>query len=434
MSLLDQAIFVALFVVSTGADTVWTPTDAKFDRRLTLELVESHPNDADCVVGGFNTDSPTHIYVGGPCSELGADNTPSANFRWVEMYTFYANLRDTAGQAAELRATGGVMRAQNKTTYAEVNVGGEFSFEDADAPKAMLFSSTASYLAKSTFEFNEVSFVTGYDTDTETYETVDGVCVQKCCDADCTCDNGCPTSMIKATAGEYKYSIFAASYNGKNATNGAVGNAWERIVDKYGEGSPKQLRGTYNVYQAIDFTNMKANTLTVISPDGSSVMFSDMTTCSKAKLAECTTYSVASVNLEDDIGFAAAYSFPSTYNRGDWQENAGKVVPSVSDTKTVKIEMIRPDDEWLKSIQMSGKTLVILEYSFNATGITAGNGFGTWLAYDPSVKRAVRRANVRNSGDSSTSNPSVSGSTSRLPMIQLALSVVALALVQSFAE
>lgn len=450
--MLKQAMVLMFLVVPTGGKPVWTPSNIKYDRRLSdISVTSSHTDlsDADCVVGAFNNKEPSHIYVGGPCSELGANNEPTANFRWVEMFTFYANLEDTQGNTADMPADGGVVHSADKVTHAEVGVGGYNKFMDPDISGARLFASTTSYLAKSTLEFNAVDFVTA-ETSPGVFETVDNVCVQSC-GANSQC-NGCPTTKTTANAGDFKYSIFAASYDEQTTpgyTAGKTGTGWMKAVEKYGEGNPKQLKGFLNVYQAIDFSNMKSTNLTFTKADGSSVKYADMSACSEKNLKACTYYTVKSVLVTDerDSGFSGLYSFPTTYNRGTWTWNtaASKAETTPSETKTVGITMIKPDDAWVTSMGMvaANTKMVFLEYKFDITGVDATLTGGKWMAYDPTVQNAKganaakilaaqKAAQNSGSGTGGGATGNTSDCTSRnFFVIQLALSMVICFLVLS---
>lgn len=453
--MLKQAMVLMFLVVPTGGKPVWTPSDIRYDRRLSdISVTSSHTNltDDDCVVGAFNNNEPSHVYVGGPCSELDANGEPTDKFRWIEMFTFYANLEDTQGNTADMPAEGGVVHSADGTTHAEVGIGGYNKFEDPDISGARLFASTTSYLAKSTLEFNTVDFVTA-ETSPGVFETVDNVCVQSC-GADSNC-NGCPTTKTTANAGDFKYSIFAASYDEAAApgyTAGATGTGWMKAVEKYGEGNPKQLKGFLNVYQAIDFSNMKSTNLTFTKADGTSVKYKDMSGCSATNLNACTYYTVKSVLVADerDSGFSGLYSFPTTYNRGSWTWNTqtNKAETTPSDTKTVAITMVKPDDAWVTSMGMvaANTKMVFLEYKFNITGIDATLTEGKWMAYDPTVQNAkganaAKTLAAQNSGSGSGGGGASAGSnktgttngcTSRnFFVIQLALSMVICFLVLS---
>jgi hypothetical protein len=446
--MLKQAILSALLVVPISGAPVWTPTHAQFDRRLGIDTVASHSNTSDdnCVVGAYNTEEPSQIYVGGPCSELGADNTPSDKFRWVEMYTFYADLEGTDGSTADLKSMpGGVVHPMDGNAYAKIAVGGSFMFEDVDFPKANLFMSTTSYLSKADFEFNTNDFTVDQNQD-GSYTSVEGVCIQPCTGTGGACD-GCPTAKTTANAGDYKYSLFAASYDGDSAIAGANGNGWAKAVDKYGSGDPKALSGYLNVYQAVDFSNMKADTLTMTSPDGTSVKYKDMASCSLANLATCTAYSVSSVLVESD-NWSGLYTFPKKYNKGEWTVAANAIATEPKMTQDVGIMMIKPDEAWLKSVgyenyDASKTKVVFIEYKFDISGVTADATSGRWMAYDPTVQnakgsnakaKAAAAANAAaNSGGSTSGTGETSGTSMswNFSLIQLVLSVAAWLLVQS---
>merc|ERR1712137_331151 len=175
------------------------------------------------------------------------------------------------------------------------------------------------------------------------------------------------------------------------ATAGATGNGWEKAVATYGSGQPKQLTGELHTYQVLDFTNMKADTLTITSPTGAKTTFKNMANCSDLTNS-CTPYRVKTISLSDGGNFSADYTFPLTYNVGNWSESNGKITTTPSATKTVKINCVRPAVSVLMSLM--GKTqaeaanmkVVLVRYEFDVTGVTATSKTGNFMVYDPTVK------------------------------------------------
>merc|ERR1711988_2011644 len=180
-----------------------------------------------------------------------------------------------------------------------------------------------------------------------------------------------------------------------------------------------QLEGYLNVYQAIDFTNMGADKLTITGTDSSSVKYADMKPCNTTSMKDeadptkaCTIYSIASATVESD-GWSGTYSFPLSYNFGSWSQASatGEPVPSHAGTKTVLIRGVRPIAENTKWIGDNVKAIYI-QYSFDISGVEAALGSnagypstGKYMVYDPTVTTGVKA----NSGGSGTGG---SGSTS----------------------
>jgi len=89
MNSITAAVALGLLLAPANAEIVWDTTYGKSPaRRLELGLVNSHAdaNDENCIVGGYDPDHPTRVYVGGPCSLI-ADGQPQTGFRWVVMET-----------------------------------------------------------------------------------------------------------------------------------------------------------------------------------------------------------------------------------------------------------------------------------------------------------------------------------------------------------
>eukprot|EP00929_Paragymnodinium_shiwhaense_P104783 TRINITY_DN6949_c0_g1_i3.p1 TRINITY_DN6949_c0_g1~~TRINITY_DN6949_c0_g1_i3.p1 ORF type:complete len:326 (+),score=60.83 TRINITY_DN6949_c0_g1_i3:76-978(+) len=282
----------ALLLSCAWAERHWYPSDITQARRLDIDIASSHTNrnDTACIVGGYDTDNPTKVYVGGPCKslkEVGDEIQMTDDFRWMEMETVYIQIEDKDGNAAPFKRDDGASHVNPKEedSHAEIGV---LTVQDLDVTgmkRAALFASTTSYLSKKNFEFNTNTFLIDHDSATKKDTFVD-ICVSACCDepgdAGCDCASGCPTTKIKAVPGSFKYSILAAAFDHGDATAGASGNGWLKVVDTYGEGSPKAIKGAFiGVYQVLDFTNMKGDTLTVTAANKTS-------TSSFQKTVRCT--------------------------------------------------------------------------------------------------------------------------------------------------
>merc|ERR1711988_1508178 len=131
---------------------------------------------------------------------------------------------------------------------------------------------------------------------------------------------------MPVTKGQYKYSILAAAFD-------KGPNGWQKTKDAY-KAASGQLEGYLNVYQAVDFTNMGADTLT-ITGTSSSVTYADMKPCNVTSFKDgadptkaCTVYSIVGATVESK-GWSGTYSFPSSYNLGSWSQAsaATDVVP-----------------------------------------------------------------------------------------------------------
>merc|ERR1711860_113375 len=199
---------------------------------------------------------------------------------------------------------------------------------------------------------------------------------------------------FQATPGMYKFSVFAGFYDvATGNVPGSAGNGWKRAIADYGTGTPKQLKGALHVYQVLDFTNMKAETLTLTSPTGVSTAFKNMASCSDLQKGPCTPYKVKTISLSDGGNITVDYDFPLTYNGGNWSEaSGGKINTSPSGTSTVTINCVKPAISILTSLM--GKTtaeakkmkIVLVRYEFDVTGLSAETKKGNFMVYDPTVK------------------------------------------------
>lgn len=420
----------------------WTPNNIEElkARRLALNLATSTSNitDPECIVGGFDDANPSKIYIGGPCNELTVtlnangdvqSATTKPGFRWVEMESVHMEIVGKAGgDPAPFKPNSGsqFVIAKDVTTHAEVALASTFHLDVPGAKNTNLFASTTSYLSKATFKFSKNNFCVMAN------DPKDGNCagallqcaVPCCASPPCTC-TACPAEAngVQAVPGMYKYSIMAGAFNaadmgGTAFVAGAAGNGWEKVVESYGEGTPKALKGNMDWFQTIDFTNMKADALKVIAPDGSFKMFKDMTACTLKNGTSCATNAVAlkEVEVESD-GWTAAYVFPTTSNVGDWTMNMATKVGSTtaSATRVVSIHAVRPDVASLISIGVNAndapnKKMVLLRYRFNIDGITAESASkGKFMNYDPSVAAKGSAAHTAAKGGSAAATATTGG-------------------------
>jgi hypothetical protein len=409
-----KLIVAALLLAPISATITWDSTYGKdHDRRLedNLKLAFSH-DAADCVVAGVDPDHPTTIYIGGPCQEL-VNGVPTKDFRWIEMQTFDADLVDKQGSPAEMVPLQGeeFSYQHEESAYAEAGAGMSVGFDTTGHPgmeNAGLFLSTTSYLAKDTFQVTTNDFVVGKGAN----DRVENVCIVPCTGGSypVACST-CPNTPLSVTPGMYKYSILAAAYDG---ARDSVANGWSKVKAAYGDPT-KGLEGFLNVYQGIDFTNMKADTLTITGPSGSATTYASMSACSMSTWKDvadpskdCVAYDVASATVQSD-GWQGSYAFPLTYNYGTWTQTipaTGKITTAIEGTHKVKIQCIKPSAADLKNMKMEGKKLVLLEYQFDVSGIDAGvtaeKMMGAYMVYDPTIT-------TKGSGSSSGSSGSGAG-------------------------
>jgi len=212
----------------------------------------------------------------------------------------------------------------------------------------------------------------------------------------------------------------AAAYNedgvvgGAAFAPGAAGNGWAKVVEAHGEGNPKALAGNMDWFQTIDFTNMQADTLTVMAPDGTSKKYVDMGTCNLNTGAGCdaNVYGVKAVEVESSGGFTGAYVFPTTSNVGTWNLDTATMqgTTTAEATRVVQIHCVKPDAASMVALgmatdeaQANGKKAVILRYRFDITGITAtGKTSGKFMNYDPTIAQkgsAAHTAAMASSGN-----------------------------------
>lgn len=372
------------------------------ERRLAVDTTASHNNtaDPDCIVGGFDPNEPTRVYVGGPCSKI-ANGAPQDGFRYVMMQTIHAELvGKSGGDAAPLKQMTGAedkfQFAEDKGSYARCGAGMNVHFEKPDnMTDAAMFLSVASYLAKDDFTYATNDFITGKTGGV--VEEVKGVCVVPC-PADnlqcTTCPAATAANAMKATKGMYKYSVMAAAFD-----KGAKG--WANVKATY-KAASGNLEGYLNVYQGIDFTHMNADTLTIRGA-GSSTKWATMKECTVDTFKDvadptkdCTVYDVVDVTVES-AEWSGTYKFPTNYNYGSWSKasEAAAITPAQAGTRTAKIRGIRPS---LADTQAAGigQKAILLQYQFDVSGIDASlgtnNGYpmnGKYMVYDPTVTTGV---------------------------------------------
>jgi hypothetical protein len=437
------AIFALLFKAALGKKS-WHTSHPEWleERRLEIATTTSHNDTAhdDCIVGGFDEDDPATIYVGGPCNQLdvsGASPQPLANFRYVKMSTVGISITNDEGDEADSFAVGAaVVRALEKSTHAEVTSGSHMAFEGFAG--ARLFASTTSFLSKGDFEFNENTFVTGENGGTFDEITM---CVAPCCPSDsitsdgCDCsDNTCPTTNLKATKGTYKYSLLAGAYDDATAIDGINGDGWAKIKETVGTGTSgsKELEGHLTVYQDIDMTNMGASlTLTFSAANGDSVTYADMADCDLYTANGCPDSALyAGVqNIEVKApNWVGTYSFPQSYNIGEWAEAVNGKTTTVAGTRKVKISVAKPAAanivKWglaANASEAAAMKMVVVAYEFDITGIDGSKTSGKWMVYDPDVQSRTMSTSPTGSGSSTGSGSASTASDARKATPLLAL-------------
>jgi len=431
--MLCKLISCTLVAAALGKIT-WTPTDIQL-RRLGFELAASHidTSDASCIVGGYDVEHPQKVYIGGPCSELSCSGTscvPSNGFKWVEMESVHMSIGGSDGSTAPFEPVPGsaFVYPEDGTEYAEIQVGGSQYLEEAAMGHAAIFIGTTSYLAKASFSFTENDFAVEMNAD----GTVKGSfrqCVVPCCanpgSTGCECASGCPTQALQAVPGAYKFSIMAASYDfptvaGSTYVAGVSGNGWEKVVDTYGtevSGSKTLQNVNMDYYQVIDFTNMKADTLTVTAPSGTSKKYVDLTACDLTNSATACTDAteMSSVTLSSDSEFSLTYDFPQTSNMGSWTSTD---VP-VEQTRKVQIHCMKPDAATLVAWEMATDTtaaalmkIVLVRYRFDINGITATETTGKWMNYYATITSTNSATSSTGTAATTSSGTTTAGTSS----------------------
>jgi hypothetical protein len=231
----------------------------------------------------------------------------------------------------------------------------------------------------------------------------------------------CPTTPITYKQGDYKFSVYLASKDSDTAT---AANNWEHVKNTYGTGTTnKTLEGDFYVDQVIDFSNMGADTLKITKPDGTTVMYKDMVAFTGSNAA--AIYPVQGVKVSGD-GFIMDYSFPASYNQGDWSNNGDTI--TVARTKKVKIFCVRASNADLVKLmsdvtteaQAANKKVVLFRYQFDLTGIEGTQTSGKWMAYDPTVKSGTATSGTSTATGSGVTN----GSNGLLPSCLLLASAI----------
>jgi hypothetical protein len=109
MSCFAMVSFCSASVSLAGIAWKVSESDDAHKRRLATHLTSSTTQYAEpgCIVGGFDDQNPSKVYVGGPCSELdlttqnGAISsvTPKPGFRYMSMEVHNGGFSDKAGNA-----------------------------------------------------------------------------------------------------------------------------------------------------------------------------------------------------------------------------------------------------------------------------------------------------------------------------------------------
>jgi len=432
MNSITAAVALGLLLAPANAEIAWDTTHGKSPaRRLAtsdeVNMAYSHTDtsDKDCIVGGYDPLYPTKIYVGGPCSLI--DNgKPKEGFRYIVLETLDASLAITQGSTVSEVETVPYDRydakfqySANTSDYAEVGAGLTVHFKKPDYQHASLFLSTTSYLAKANFGFTKNSFVIGVDLNTEPYtkEFISDVCVKPCPGTKPVTCTSCPTENITVTKGQFKYSVLAAAWNFlPMGLRGGVIQGWPSVVNAYGTVSgpavgasppPKTLSGYLNVYQWLDFTNMRADRFTIYqAPDDTELLFEKMETCNLTSWKswenaskDCEFYSVKRLEVSSDK-WAGGLALPLTYNVGSWSQADRKaaVVPAMEGTRTVVIKAVRPH---IQAMPPYVDKAVLLEYKFDVSGITADALDGKYMVYDPTIRSVKTFEQKSDAGETS---------------------------------
>lgn len=411
-------LFCSTFSSSTAAIT-WTigGSAQSQDRRLAPVLSTSIRNysSPECVVGGFDTTEPEHVFVGGPCSELDITMEngqitkvkPKANFRYVSMKVFKGGLSHRGVEVPMVIESGSTfMHFHDSASHLEVATAGSAYIVDGTAVSyAGMTVGQATYLSKTDFELKTNSFPYHKTPTTGKIHKIE-LCITPCCSGahGCQCTmkesaNNCSGENISIKTGEFKFSIFASARDGGidalDYKPGPSGNGWEGLRAKYGEGIPKALTGNLVIYQAVDFTEMRGDTLTINAPS-TTIKYKDMQQWNEADAKQnimANLYEVKSITVASD-GWTANYAFPTTYNGGSWElsqstdEPEGKLwgvgvvklyAMKLSNSDLVSTKMAKDDADAEK------KKVVFIMYVFDVTGISASHFAGAWYAYDPTI-------------------------------------------------
>jgi hypothetical protein len=383
-------------------------TKALTSRRLSVNLVNSsYIEDDGCIVGGFDSTEPEKVYVGGPCSLLDVTEDsqgniqaePQSGFRYVSMEVVHGGILTEDGDEVDLPEVpnSAFYHSSEETVYAKVGTASQFRISGY---QAMAVAGQTSYLAKGNGSFKTNDFAFNKNSD----NSVDSIslCVVPCCtpvgNERCDCsDNSfgaCTGDATNFSHGEYKFSVFLASFDSETATPGSGGNGWARLIEDHGQGSApdKMLKGTFFIDQVVDFTYMLADTLTITKSDDTTITYANMAEYDNNSVST-TTYQVKSMKVESD-GWSGDYAFPSTYNGGSWNATNGEYNSSLvtAFSANVKIFAAKPSASDMVSLGVAdtvtaaaSKRVVYLRYEFNISGIEGAAQWGNWMAYDPVI-------------------------------------------------
>jgi hypothetical protein len=394
----------------SDAKITWSvgESHALTSRRLELNLLNtSYIEDADCIVGGFDSRSPDKVYVGGPCNLLAVTEDSEGNleaealdgFRYVSMEVVHGGIQSEGGDEVDLPElpNSAFYHASETTLYGKVGTSAKFQIQGY---KANVVAGQTSYVAKAKGSLKKNDFAFNNKTD-NTVEEI-SLCVVPCCtpvgNERCYCSDtsfgACTGDATNFSSGDYKFSVFLASFDDSSATPGPGGNGWARLVEDHGEGSApnKELKGSFFIDQVIDFTNMLADTLTITKLDDTTITYANMAEFDNNSVST-TTYRVKSMKVESD-GWSAAYAFPLTYNGGVWNATTGEYNSSLIHgfSANVKIHAVKPSTRDMVSLgvadtltEAASMKVVYLRYEFNITGIEGAENWGSWMAYDPVI-------------------------------------------------
>jgi hypothetical protein len=246
------------------------------------------------------------------------------------------------------------------------------------------------------------------------------MCVAACCNSPpCDCSS-CPAESagISYSPGDYKFSVYLASTD--DGSTDTTKN-WASIVEAYGEGTPKELKGDFYVDQVVDFSNMQADTLEITTTDNSVVTYATMDQFDGTAATKAAIYSVKSVKIKSPE-WTGSYAFPNTYNKGTWSNGGNTITPER--TETVKIMCIRISNENLGKLGVANaasKKIVLFRYQFDITGVTADANSGKWMAYDPTI---TSEAGSTGTSDSGSTGKIAGGSSGLLPSCVLLASAI----------
>jgi len=408
-----MAMLAVLLVVGVDATMKWSASEApkNLQRRLGTQLASSTKqlDSENCFVGGFDTDHPEKVYVGGPCSLLDVTTdangqiqaNPKQGFRHMSMQVIHGGISNKQGSEVELKEVpnSAFYHALDSDAYLKVGTTAHLKVGDY---QAMMIAGQTSYLAKSKGTFKKNAFAFNRNADNSIDEV--NLCVTACCTPQngqpCACtDTGpgvCSGSDIPITVGQYKFSVFAASIDSSTAMAGSDGDGWARLVEDHGvaENGTKRVQGNFFVDQVLDFTGMAADTLTVVKPDSSRVNYADM--------VNMVAYEVKSMQVQSNT-WSASYAFPLTYTAGDWDNNNNIRTLGVGN---VKINVLKVSANDLVKLGVAASLsaaqsmkVIYLRYAFDISGISGTQTSGNWFAYDPVISNGASGSNTLESSD-----------------------------------